>query len=63
MYLLQRYLQIKYKSDSVSITKFLRLLNTLIDLHIIDNKISENWSEADPKRILPLLKEISNRND
>ncbi|CAG2101273.1 unnamed protein product [Medioppia subpectinata] len=50
MYLLQRYLRLRYQSDCVSETKFLRLLNSLHDLHIVNDKIAQNWIEGDPQR-------------
>jgi len=62
MYLLQRYLRLRYQSDCVSDTKFLRLLNSLKDLHIVNDKVAQNWVEPDAQGVLPLLKEIGNRN-
>ncbi|XP_054169145.1 nuclear hormone receptor HR96-like [Oppia nitens] len=59
IYLLQRYLGIQFGSDCLAKTTFLRLLNSLNDLHIINNKIALNWSERTP--IVPILKEIADR--
>ncbi|XP_054155786.1 uncharacterized protein LOC128954234 isoform X2 [Oppia nitens] len=60
MYLLQRYLLLRYRSDSESKSKFLRLLNHLTDLNILDEIIVINCSQMDMTR-LPLMKEICDR--
>ncbi|XP_054169144.1 nuclear hormone receptor HR96-like [Oppia nitens] len=59
MYLLQRYLRMRYPSECDANIKFLRLLNSLHDLHIVNEKIASAWSEGPVNT--PLLKEIANR--
>lgn len=62
MYLLQKYLFLKYRSECEAKTKFLRLLNCLTDLYTLDEKITKNWSQTDPQRCMPLMSEICDRN-
>ena len=59
MYLLQRYLLLKYKSQSESKLKFLRLLDILVDLNYLDQIYSQNCIEKEPEYVPPLVKEIS----
>ncbi|CAG2105014.1 unnamed protein product [Medioppia subpectinata] len=47
MYLLQRYLIIKYGSESEAKTKYLRLMSCLMDLNGLEDKIAYNWMETD----------------
>lgn len=46
MYLLKRYLQLRYQSECVAKTKFLRLLNTFKPLNDLYAKHLELYSEA-----------------
>ncbi|XP_054153123.1 nuclear hormone receptor HR96-like isoform X2 [Oppia nitens] len=58
MHLLQRYLQLRYQSESDSKLKFLKLLNTLIDLNVLGQTKRENVKKKDPNIMSPLMKEI-----
>ncbi len=52
---------VKYKSESESKLKFLRLLDILIDLTFLDRIYSKNCFEKEPEYVPPLLKEISSK--
>ncbi|CAG2170970.1 unnamed protein product [Oppiella nova] len=59
MYLLQRYLQIRYGSECEAKSRFIRLLNTLEDVQNLDKIHKQNnTEEPDPHRLGPLLTEI-----
>ena len=63
MHLLQRYLLIKYQSESESKRRFLRLMETLIDLHDFHEQyIRHNLGEMSEKIHFfsnsPLLQEL-----
>ena len=46
MYLLKRYLQLRYRSECVVTTKFLRLMNTMKYLHQIYLKHIQVYEEV-----------------
>ncbi|CAG2105657.1 unnamed protein product [Medioppia subpectinata] len=52
-----RYLLIKYGSDCVAKSKFLRLLSCLSDLHVLKDKMTTNWLD-DESECMPLMNEI-----
>ncbi|XP_054169198.1 nuclear receptor ROR-beta-like [Oppia nitens] len=60
MYLLQRYLQIKLKSECEAKTRLLRLLNTLTDLSILREMQKQNFLNYNNEvtNDYPLIKEI-----
>ncbi|CAG2100060.1 unnamed protein product [Medioppia subpectinata] len=62
MHLLKKYLQIKYGTECESRTKFLKLLNCLQDLYLMNDKIAKNLVDGDPDRRMPLMHEICDRN-
>ena len=61
-YLLQRYLQIKYQSESESKSRLLKILDSLTDLHVLNEKIRLNCLEQLNFESIPLLKEICDRD-
>lgn len=58
MYLLQRYLLLKYRSECESKEKFLRLLNTLKDLDELQRRQICLKKEKNPELFGPLVREI-----
>ncbi|CAG2176243.1 unnamed protein product, partial [Oppiella nova] len=58
MYLLQRYLLLKYKSEFASKTKFLNLMNALIDINAVGKVFTRRCYLTDPKCLGPFLREI-----
>ena len=58
MHLLQRHLQIKYQSECESNEKFLKLMNTLMDINVLGEIQKKNVSERNPNELSPLLQEI-----
>ena len=62
MHLLQRYLLIKYQSESESKSKLTKLMNSLTDLYILNEKIRLNLLELCDLEEIPLVKEICDRD-
>ncbi|CAG2100789.1 unnamed protein product [Medioppia subpectinata] len=58
MYLLQRYLQCKYGSDCEAKTRFLQLMNVIIDLNVLREVHKRNIEESAKISIPPLLEEV-----
>ena len=58
IYLLQRYLNLKYKSDLETQTKLSKLMNPLKDLQIICDIEKKNGHEFYLETYGPILKEI-----
>ncbi|CAG2168563.1 unnamed protein product [Oppiella nova] len=58
MNLLHRYLILRYRCDCESKSKFLRIMNALIDLHNVKEAHKHNYWRKDPKLVLPLLREV-----
>ncbi|CAG2175867.1 unnamed protein product [Oppiella nova] len=58
IYLLQRYLYLRYRSDLETQSKLLKLMNPLIDLQIISDIEKENGHEFYLETYGPILKEI-----
>ena len=58
MYLLQRYLEIKYYSKCEAKSKFLRLMTKLEELHSLNEEHIRMYLDADPSDFGPLLVEI-----
>ncbi|CAG2108303.1 unnamed protein product [Medioppia subpectinata] len=58
MYLLQRYLQCKYGSDCEAKTRFLQLMNIIIDLNVLREVHKRNIEESAKISIPPLLEEV-----
>ncbi|XP_054164095.1 nuclear hormone receptor HR96-like [Oppia nitens] len=63
MYLLQRYLYMRYPTKFESKTKFLKLMSTLIDLHVIKEIHVTNCLRNDRDQISPLLREVCDVDD
>ncbi|CAG2109040.1 unnamed protein product [Medioppia subpectinata] len=61
MYLLQRYLQMKYGSECVAKCKFIRLMNGLSYANKLHQKYIVHFLDAIPSDISPLLNEICDR--
>jgi len=58
MYLLQRYLNIKYGSESVVKTKFAKICNFLNDIQKVQELYKQNFQLISSQYYGPLLKEI-----
>ncbi|CAG2179522.1 unnamed protein product [Oppiella nova] len=58
MYLLQRYLMMRYPSKYESKTKFLRLMSTLIDLNLLRETHVKSCIEMAQDKLSPLLREV-----
>lgn len=58
MYLLQRYLLIKYRYECESKEKFLRLLNTLYDLSSLGKVHASIGKQKNPEFLGPLVREV-----
>jgi len=56
LYLLQRYLRIKYGSECE--TKFSHILHILQDIHVLNELHKENYREIMSEKCGPLLREI-----
>ncbi|CAG2172041.1 unnamed protein product [Oppiella nova] len=63
MYLLQRYLAVRYQSQTESTLKFLKLLNCLKDLKVLSENLRLSMENKDPDHVPPLMKEILNINE
>ncbi|XP_054163640.1 nuclear hormone receptor HR96-like [Oppia nitens] len=59
-YLLQRYLEIKCGTKSAAKEKYLRLMDTLEELHTLNEENVRYHLEVDPREIGPLLIELFN---
>ncbi|CAG2174571.1 unnamed protein product [Oppiella nova] len=57
-YLLQRYLEIKYGTKSEARDKYMRLMKTLDELHVLNEENVRYHLEVDPREIGPLLIEL-----
>ena len=63
IHLLHRYLQMKYRSDFLTIRKLQRLINNLKDLHIINEKLCVIHRDIHIEgiQIPPLFREVFDR--
>ncbi|CAG2166177.1 unnamed protein product [Oppiella nova] len=62
MYLLQRYLAVRYQSQTESTLKFLKLLNCLKDLKVLSENFRLSMERKDPEHVPPLMREILDVN-
>ncbi|CAG2164666.1 unnamed protein product [Oppiella nova] len=60
LYLLRRYMQLKYRSDGG--IKYAKILNVLNDLHLLGHLQRQSGSQKDPKQLGPLLTEVYDTN-
>ncbi|CAG2169039.1 unnamed protein product [Oppiella nova] len=58
MYLLQRYLAVRYQSQTESTLKFVKLVNCLKDLYAHNAKLKMNMTYKDPAHLTPVMREI-----
>ncbi|CAG2106309.1 unnamed protein product [Medioppia subpectinata] len=63
MYLLQRYLLMRYPTDYESKTKFMRLMSALIDLNIVRESHVIACMELEKDKLSPLMREICDYNN
>jgi len=63
MYLLQRYLAIRYHSQTESALKFLKLLNCLKDLNVLSANLRLSMEHKNPEHVPPLMKDILDINE
>lgn len=62
MYLLQRYLQLKYSDDCEYKVKFLRILDVIQDLQQLQQIQKKHYRQADLSVLGPLSREILDIN-
>ncbi|CAG2177886.1 unnamed protein product, partial [Oppiella nova] len=63
MYLLQRYLAVRYQSQTESTLKFVKLLNCLKVLNVLSDNLRLSMEYKDPDHVPPLMKDILDINE